>query len=186
MALIDGFGREITYLRMSVTDRCDFRCVYCMAEEMEFLPRAKVLTLEEMAEIGEAFVELGIEKIRLTGGEPLIRRNMMKVVSSLGRLPSLKELTITTNGSQLEKMASQLCESGVRRINVSLDSLQADKFKRLTRIGDLDVVLKGIAAAKQAGFERIKLNAVILKGRNDDEVVDLLDYALENGLDISF
>lgn len=186
MALIDGFGREITYLRMSVTDRCDFRCVYCMAEEMEFLPRARVLTLEEMSEIGAAFVELGIEKIRLTGGEPLIRRNMESMVGSLGSLDGLKELTITTNGSQLQQKAQQLSDAGVKRINVSLDSLEADKFKRLTRTGDLETVLKGIEAAKSAGFERIKLNAVILKGRNDNEVIDLLDYALENGLDISF
>jgi GTP 3',8-cyclase len=186
MALIDGFGREITYLRMSVTDRCDFRCVYCMAEEMEFLPRAQVLTLEEMTEIGTAFVELGIEKIRLTGGEPLIRRNMESMVASIGSLPGLKELTITTNGSQLQKKAQKLSDAGIKRINVSLDSLEEDKFKRLTRTGDLNTVLKGIEAAKSAGFERIKLNAVILRGRNDNEVVDLLDYALENGLDISF
>jgi cyclic pyranopterin phosphate synthase len=186
VALIDGFGRKITYLRMSVTDRCDFRCVYCMAEDMEFLPRARVLTLEEMTEIGKAFVELGIEKIRLTGGEPLIRRNMESMVASLGNMPGLKELTITTNGSQLQQKAQRLSEAGVKRINVSLDSLETDKFKRLTRTGDLNTVLKGIEAAKNAGFERIKLNAVILKGRNDNEVVDLLEYALDNSLDISF
>lgn len=186
MALIDGFGRKITYLRMSVTDRCDFRCVYCMAEEMEFLPRAQILTLEEMTEIGTVFVELGIEKIRLTGGEPLIRRNMESMAASLGSLPGLKELTISTNGSHLEQKAQHLKDAGIKRINVSLDSLDADKFKRLTRIGNLNTVLQGIEAAKKVGFERIKLNAVILKGRNDNEAVDLLDYALENGLDISY
>ena len=186
MALIDGFGRKITYLRMSVTDRCDFRCVYCMAEDMEFLPRARVLTLEEMTELATAFVELGIEKIRLTGGEPLIRRNMEKTVESIGKLEGLKELTITTNGSQLKQKAARLAASGVKRINVSIDSLDAEKFKKLTRTGDLKTVLEGIEAAKSAGFERIKLNAVILKGRNDNEVVDLLEYALTNGLDISF
>lgn len=184
--LVDKFGREVTYLRMSVTDRCDFRCVYCMSEKMTFLPRAQVLTLEELGTIGRAFSALGVKKIRLTGGEPLIRPNVMKLVTELGRLQGLHELTLTTNGGRLEQMAGDLRRAGVRRINISLDSLQADKFLQLTRIGNLNRVLRGIAAAQAAGFERIKLNAVILKNRNDDEVIDLLEYALERGLDISY
>lgn len=184
--LVDKFGREVTYLRMSVTDRCDFRCVYCMSEKMTFLPRAQVLTLEELSTIGHAFADLGVKKIRLTGGEPLIRPNVMKLVNELGRLRGLHELTLTTNGGRLEQMAGDLRRAGVRRINISLDSLQAVKFRQLTRSGDLDRVLRGIAAAQAAGFERIKLNAVILKNRNDDEVMNLLEFALERGLDISY
>jgi cyclic pyranopterin phosphate synthase len=184
--LIDRFGRHVTYVRLSVTDRCDFRCVYCMSEKMTFLPRAKVLTLEEIASLGRAFVDLGVEKIRLTGGEPLVRKNVLKLFQELGALPGLKELTLTTNGSQLPKMANALCDAGVKRINISLDSLQAPRFKRLTRVGELDTVLKGIDAALGAGFQRIKLNAVILKNRNDDEINDLVQFAVERGIDISF
>lgn len=183
--LIDRYGRTVDYVRISVTDRCDFRCVYCMAEEMAFLPRAQVLTLEELAFIGRAFVELGVQKIRITGGEPLVRRNVIRLFRDLGALP-LRELVLTTNGSQLPRMAQDLKDAGVRRVNISLDSLRADRFRRITRVGDLDQVLAGIAAARGVGFERIKINSVILRHRNDDEVVDLVRYASERGMDISF
>ncbi|MCB1807314.1 MAG: GTP 3',8-cyclase MoaA, partial [Candidatus Competibacteraceae bacterium] len=172
--LIDRFQRRVTYVRLSVTDRCDFRCVYCMAEDMTFLPRAKVLTLEELAQVGRAFTELGVNKIRLTGGEPLVRNNVMWLFEQLGALPGLQELVLTTNGSQLPRYAQGLRDAGVKRINISLDSLRPDRFKKLTRVGELDKVLAGIKAAQQAGFESIKINAVILKKRNDDEVVDLV------------
>ena len=185
-ALIDGFNREITYVRMSVTDRCDFRCVYCMAEKMQFIPRQQILTLEEIARIGQAFTNLGVTKIRLTGGEPLVRNNIMSLVHDLSSLDGLKELVLTTNGSQLSTYAKPLREAGIRRINISLDSLQADRFKALTRTGELSDVVKGIDAACQAGFERIKLNAVILKGRNDDEINELVAFACERGIDMAF
>lgn len=185
-ALIDPFGRVVDYVRMSVTDRCDFRCIYCMAEEMTFLPRERLLTLEEMAFLGQAFVELGVKKIRLTGGEPLVRRNVISLVQDLGQLNGLNELLITTNGSQLPDMAQQLADAGVNRINVSLDSLQPERFKSLTRVGKLDRVLKGIESAQRAGIERIKLNAVIVRNQNDDEILDLVNFALDQQLDISF
>lgn len=185
-ALIDRFGRHVTYVRISVTDRCDFRCVYCMAEEMEFVPRAQLLTLEELAEITSVFIELGVGKIRITGGEPLIRRNVIKLFRDIGRLPGLRELVLTTNGSQLARMATELKEAGVKRINISLDSLDPEKFHRITRTGDLAVVLAGIDAALAAGFDRIKLNAVILKNRNHDEIIDLVRFAIDRGIDISF
>ena len=184
--LIDRFGRTVNYVRISVTDRCDFRCVYCMAEEMEFLPRARLLTLEELAWIGRAFVELGVNKIRITGGEPLVRRNIIKLFRDLGRLQGLRELVITTNGSQLSRMARPLKEAGVRRVNISLDSLDPDRFRRITRVGDLGKVMAGIDATLEAGFDRVKLNAVILKNRNHDEVVALVRYAGRHGMDISF
>jgi GTP 3',8-cyclase len=184
--LVDRFGRVVDYVRISVTDRCDFRCVYCMDEQMEFLPRARILTLEELALIGRAFVELGVRKIRLTGGEPLVRQNVLKLMQDLGRLPGLRELVLTTNGSQLGHMAHDIRAAGVRRINISLDSLDADRFRRLTRTGDLNQVLAGIEAARNAGFENIKLNAVILKGRNEDEVIPLVEFASSKGMDISF
>ncbi len=184
--LIDRFGREVTYLRISVTDRCDFRCVYCMSEDMTFLPKEQVLTLEELAFIGETFVDLGVKKIRLTGGEPLVRHNVQQLFRHLGALENLDELTFTTNGSHLSQYATELKESGVKRINISLDSLKADRFKELTRIGKLEKVLEGIDSAIANGFDRIKLNAVILSGRNDDEVLSLLRYALGRGLDISY
>lgn len=183
--LVDRYGRTVDYVRISVTDRCDFRCVYCMAEEMAFLPRAQVLTLEELAFIGRAFVELGVRKIRLTGGEPLVRRNVIQLFRDLGGLP-LRELVLTTNGSQLPRMAQELKDAGVRRINISLDSLRPDRFRQITRVGDLDQVLAGIEAARRVGFERIKINSVILRHRNDDEVVDLVRYASARGMDISF
>ena len=185
-SLVDPFGRVVDYVRLSVTDRCDFRCVYCMAEEMTFLPREKLLTLEEMAFLGQAFVELGVNKIRLTGGEPLIRSNVLSLTRKLGQLDRLNELLITTNGSKLGEMAQELADSGVNRINVSLDSLHQDRFKAITRFGKLGKVLTGIQAAQQAGIERIKLNAVIVRGQNDDEIVDLVNYAREQQLDISF
>lgn len=184
--LIDRFDRQVDYVRVSVTDRCDFRCVYCMAEEMTFVPRAQVLTLEELELVARAFVSLGVKKIRLTGGEPLIRHNITSLVSQIGQLEGLNELNLTTNGSQLTKYSKQLREFGVNRINISIDSLKQDRFKRITRTGELSQVLDGIDAAIEAGFDKIKLNAVILKGRNEDEVLDLVDFAVDKGVDISF
>jgi len=184
--LVDRFGRRVDYVRLSVTDRCDFRCVYCMAEDMEFLPRNEILSLEEILSAAEAFVSLGVRKIRLTGGEPLVRQNILWLVERIARLPGLQQLVLTTNGSRLAKMAAPLRDAGVKRINVSLDSLQPQRFRELTRTGKLEDVLAGIAAAQRAGFERLKLNAVILRGRNDDEVLDLVDYARRNAVDISF
>jgi cyclic pyranopterin phosphate synthase len=157
-----------------------------MSENMTFLPRARILTLEELAELGAAFSELGVHKIRITGGEPLVRQNVLWLLQRLGRLPGLKELVLTTNGSHLEKYATALKEAGVRRINISLDSLRPERFRRITRVGDLGKVRRGIRAAQAAGFERTKLNAVILKNRNHDEVVDLVQFAVDNELDISF
>ena len=184
--LIDRFNRQVTYVRLSVTDRCDFRCVYCMAEEMTFVPRSEILTLEELEWVAQAFVGLGVSKIRLTGGEPLIRHNILSLFNQLGKLDGLEDLTLTTNGSQLDKYAEQLRHAGVKRINISLDSLQADRFKRITRKGDLSQVLKGIDTAIATGFEKIKLNAVILKGRNKDEIVDLVNFARDKQIDLSF
>lgn len=184
--LIDRFGRRIDYVRLSVTDRCDFRCVYCMEEKMQFLPRAQLLTLEENLQLLSSFVAMGVSKLRITGGEPLVRRNVMWLFERLGELSGLRELTLTTNGSQLEKMAAGLAAAGVSRINISLDSLQAQRFKRLTRTGDLSKVLRGIDAALAAGFKRLKLNAVLLRGRNDDEAGALVRFAVERGMDISF
>jgi len=186
MALVDPFGREISYLRLSVTDRCDFRCVYCMAEDMTFLPRAQVLTLEESVTIARAFAELGVDKIRLTGGEPLIRKDAHTLVKKLKQIPQLKQLLLTTNGSQLRKFASSLYQDGLDRINISLDTLRPERFKALSRVGNLETVLDGIKAAQEAGFSNIKLNAVILKNRNADEVIDLTEFALNNDLDIAF
>ncbi|MFP4603649.1 MAG: GTP 3',8-cyclase MoaA, partial [Halochromatium sp.] len=185
-ALIDRFGRQVTYVRLSVTDRCDLRCVYCMAEEMTFLPRAQVLTLEEIARLGRCFTELGVTKLRVSGGEPLVRRDVMTLFAALGPLPGLKDLTLTTNATQLPRFAPQLKATGVTRVNISLDSLRPERFRAITRKGDLAQVLAGIDAARAAGFERIKLNSVILQHRNHDEVTDLVDFALERGLDITF
>lgn len=184
--LIDKFGRTIDYLRISVTDRCDFRCVYCMEEEMEFVPRAKLLTLEEITTVARAFTELGVSKIRITGGEPLVRRNILKLFEDIGRLPDLKELVTTTNGSQLPQLAVGLKQAGVKRINISLDSLDAEKFRRITRVGELAKVLAGIDAAQSAGFDKIKINSVILKNRNHEEVTDLVRFASSRGMDLSF
>lgn len=184
--LIDRFDRHVHYVRISVTDRCDFRCVYCMSENMTFLPRAQILSLEELLQVARAFVELGVTKIRLTGGEPLVRQNVLWLAREIGRLPGLHELVLTTNGSQLEHMAASLRAANLRRINISLDSLDPERFRRITRVGDLGKVLRGIEAARRAGFKRLKLNTVILKGRNHDEVGALTQFAIDRGMDISF
>lgn len=184
--LVDSFGRQVRYLRLSVTDRCNLRCTYCMAEDMVFLPKSRVLSLEEMLAVGQAFVELGVEKIRLTGGEPLVRNGIEELAQGLGQLAGLRELVMTTNGVLLNKFAKPLQQAGVQRLNISIDSLQPEKFKKLSRFGVLDDVLLGIDAAINAGFKRIKLNAVVLKGVNDDEVVGLTRFAVDRGLDISF
>jgi cyclic pyranopterin phosphate synthase len=184
--LMDRFGRQVTYVRMSVTDRCDFRCVYCMSERMTFIPRAQLLTLEEMATLGQAFTELGVRKLRITGGEPLVRRNVVSLFQQLGQLPGLEELTLTTNGSRLESLARPLRDAGVKRINISLDSLDPRRFRSITRFGDLNRVLRGIEAARTVGFERIKLNTVAIRDRGDGEVLGLLDFVLARGLDITF
>ena len=184
--LIDSFGREINYARLSVTDRCDFRCVYCMAEKMTFVPKKDVLSLEELYQTATALIASGIRKIRLTGGEPLIRNDIMWLIKKISRLEGLEELTLTTNGSQLVKYAEQLKACGVRRINISLDTLDADKFQTITRTGKLQPVLDGIDAAIDAGFESIKLNSVILKNRNDDEIIPLINFAKKRSIDIAF
>ena len=186
MNLQDGFGRQIDYLRMSVTDRCDFRCVYCMAKTMTFLPRQQVLTLEELQRLATLFVGMGVRKIRLTGGEPLIRPGIVDLCRNIAALPGLRELVMTSNGSQLGRLARPLVEAGVKRMNISLDSLDPQKFRAITRIGDLDQVLNGIESARDAGFERIKLNCVVMKGRNFDEVPALVQYAIDQRIDISF
>ena len=185
--LVDPFGRAITYLRVSVTDRCDFRCVYCMAENMSFLPKAEVLTLEEIDRLCSAFVARGVRKLRLTGGEPLVRRGIMTLVTSLSRhlrSGALDELTLTTNGSQLAKYADGLAAAGIRRINVSLDTLDAEKFRAITRWGSLDQVLAGIDAAQTAGL-KVKINTVALKGVNDDEFPQLIAWAHGRGMDLT-
>jgi len=184
--LIDDFGRQVDYVRISVTDRCDFRCVYCMAEEMTFLPRESIMSLEEIALVARAFVELGVSRIRLTGGEPLVRRGLVDNLHHIGRLKGLDELLITTNGSQLVRHAKALKEAGVKRLNVSLDSLDEAKFKAMTRTGKLPQVLQGINAAIEEGFERVKINAVVMRGSNDDEVLDLVEFARDKGIDIAF
>ena len=186
-ALIDPFNRAITYLRVSVTDRCDFRCVYCMSEHMTFLPKADLLSLEELDRLCSAFVAKGVTKLRLTGGEPLVRRGIMTLVSSLSRhltTGALHELTLTTNGSQLQRYASELKANGIERINVSLDTLDADKFRAITRWGDLGIVMAGIDAAQAAGL-KVKINAVALKGVNEDEIASLLEWAHGRGMDFT-
>ena len=184
--LTDRYGRHVDYVRMSVTDRCDFRCVYCMAEDMTFAPKPEVLTLEELQQVATAFVDLGVKKIRLTGGEPLVRNNVLSLVEGLGALPGLEQLVLTSNGSQLHRLAGELKRLGVKRINISLDSLNARKFRQLTRFGNLDQVIAGIDAAVAAGFDGIRLNAVILKGRNENEVIDLVEFARLRDIDIAF
>ncbi|HTN31458.1 MAG TPA: GTP 3',8-cyclase MoaA [Pseudomonas sp.] len=185
-ALQDGYGRGIEYLRLSVTDRCDFRCVYCMAEDMTFLPRQQVLTLEEIHRVAALFVANGTRKIRLTGGEPLVRQGIVGLCEKIAALPGLRELVMTTNGSQLTRMAKPLADAGVQRLNISLDSLDAQRFRAITRNGDLQQVQAGIEAARDAGFARIKLNTVAMKGRNVDEIPALVAYAMDRGLDITF
>jgi cyclic pyranopterin phosphate synthase len=185
--VVDPFGRAITYLRVSVTDRCDFRCVYCMAEDMSFLPKADILTLEELDRACSAFVRMGVRKLRLTGGEPLVRRNVMSLVRSLSRhlrAGALEELTLTTNGSQLPRFAQELADCGVRRVNVSLDTLDPARFEAVTRWGRLDRVLEGIAAAKAAGLA-VKVNAVALRGVNDGEFDRLIRWCGEEGHDLT-
>lgn len=184
--LVDPFGRRITYLRLSVTDRCDFRCTYCMSEDMVFTPREQILTLEELYTVADAFIGLGVKRIRITGGEPLVRKNLLSLLRRLGERSELEDLSITTNGSQLSLMANDLRAAGVTRLNVSLDSLQRERFADFTRRDKLDQVLAGIDAAVAAGFKRIKLNSVVQTGRNDDEVLALVEYAMSRGLDISF
>jgi len=186
-ALIDPFGRDISYLRVSVTDRCDFRCVYCMAEHMSFLPKADLLSLEELDRLCSAFVTRGVRKLRLTGGEPLVRRGIMTLFESLSRhlaSAQLDELTLTTNGSQLAKYAAELKAHGVRRINVSLDTLDPEKFRAITRWGSLDDVLAGIDAARNAGL-KIKINTVALKGVNEEELPHLVEWAHGRGMDLT-
>jgi cyclic pyranopterin phosphate synthase len=185
--MIDPFGRGISYVRVSVTDRCDFRCVYCMAEDMTFLPKKDLLTLEELDRLCSAFVDLGVRKIRLTGGEPLVRRNIMSLVQSLGRhvrAGTLDELTVTTNGSQLERFAGELREFGVRRVNISLDTLDPARFQAITRWGKYDKVMAGIAAAKAAGLE-VKINMVALKGVNEDELDRMISWCGAEGFDLT-
>lgn len=184
--LIDSFDRRISYLRLSVTDRCDFRCQYCMAETMEFLPRAQVLTIEELIRTARLFTELGVSKIRVTGGEPLIRRGVDELFAGLGELPGLETLALTTNGSQLAAQATHLRDAGVSSVNISLDSLDPSRFHAITRIGHLDAVLKGIDTAIAAGFERIRLNAVILDGLNRDETLSLTRFAIDKNIHIAF
>ncbi|MEQ8504284.1 MAG: GTP 3',8-cyclase MoaA [Rhodospirillales bacterium] len=185
--MIDPFGRAVTYLRVSVTDRCDFRCVYCMAEDMTFLPKAEILSLEELDRLCSAFVRKGVKKLRLTGGEPLVRRNIMSLIKSLGRhlkTGDLEELTLTSNGSQLARFADELVDAGVRRINVSLDTLDADRFEAITRWGKLDKVLDGIDAARKAGLH-VKINTVALKNFNEDELDRMIEYCGENAFDMT-
>jgi GTP 3',8-cyclase len=186
--LIDPFGRAITYVRVSVTDRCDFRCVYCMSEDMSFLPKRDLLTLEELDRLCSAFVARGTRKLRITGGEPLVRRGIMTLFQSLARhleTGRLEELTLTTNGSQLARYAKDLAACGVKRINLSLDTLDPDRFRAITRWGDLTKVLQGLDAAQEAGL-RVKINAVALRDGNDDEFVRLIEWAHGRGCDLTF
>jgi cyclic pyranopterin phosphate synthase len=186
--MIDPFGRAVSYLRMSVTDRCDFRCVYCMSENMTFLPKAQILSLEELDRVCSAFVRLGVKKLRMTGGEPLVRRDIMTLFRSLSRhldTGALEELTLTTNGSQLTRFAGELADLGMKRINVSLDTLNPDKFAAITRWGKFDKVMAGLDAAKAAGL-RVKINTVALKGVNDDEFHRLVEWCGEEGFDLTF
>ena len=185
--MIDPFGRHISYLRVSVTDRCDFRCVYCMSENMTFLPKKDILTLEELDRLCSVFIEKGVKKLRLTGGEPLVRRNIMSLFESLSRhlkSGALEELTLTTNGSQLEKYASQLVDHGVKRINVSADTIDAQKFKDITRWGDLSKVMAGIKAAQAAGLQ-IKINMVTLRNFNEDEIAPMMEWCHGEGMDLT-
>jgi cyclic pyranopterin phosphate synthase len=185
--LIDGFGRRISYVRLSVTDRCDFRCTYCMPLDMQFLPKSEVLTLEELEQVAAAFIARGVTRLRLTGGEPLVRKGFIDLATALGRHlgHGLEELTLTTNGSQLARYAAPLAAAGVRRINVSLDSLDADRFRRITRKGDLAPVLEGIAAARDAGL-KVKINMVALKDLNDDEILPMAAWCAAHGHDLTF
>jgi cyclic pyranopterin phosphate synthase len=184
--LVDRFGRHVTYLRLSVTDRCNFRCVYCMSKDTVFVPRSRLLTLEETERIARAFCELGVTKIRITGGEPLVRRNILWLFEHLRQIPQLRSLVLTTNGSLLTRYARDLKAAGVNGINISLDSLDPARFRRITRTGDLHTVLAGIDATLAAGFDRVKLNCVVMKHRNHDETLALTRFAATRGMDISF
>ena len=185
--LVDPFQRKISYVRISVTDRCDFRCTYCMSEEMQFLPKKDLLSLEELERLSNVLIELGVKKIRITGGEPLVRKNILHLISGVGKKigKGLEELTVTTNGSQLERYAKDLFKNGVKRINISLDTLDKNKFKLITRIGDFNKVIRGINAAKEAGM-KIKINAVALKGINDNEILNLVNWCGENKFGLTF
>jgi len=186
-AMIDPFGRAVTYLRVSVTDRCDFRCTYCMSEHMTFLPKKDLLTLEELDRVCTAFIEKGVRKLRLTGGEPLVRKNIMELIRGLGRhikTGALDELTLTTNGSQLPRFAGQLYDAGVRRINISIDTLDPDKFREITRWGELSRVLEGVRAAQDAGL-KVKINAVALKDFNEHEIPGMLEWAHNQNMDLT-
>lgn len=185
--LVDPFGRHVSYLRVSVTDRCDLRCVYCMSEHMEFLPKRELLTLEELDRVCSAFIGRGVRKLRLTGGEPLVRRDLMKLIASLSRhlqSGALEELTLTTNGTLLERFAPELAGHGVRRLNVSIDSLDPERFRAITRRGDLAQILRGLDAARRAGL-RIKINAVALKGVNEDELIPMMEWAHGEDMDMT-
>lgn len=186
MQLTDQFNRKINYIRISVTDRCDFRCIYCMSEQMKFLPKKELLTLEEINRIASIFISMGVEKIRITGGEPLVRKNIDTLFNNLSKNKDLKELTLTTNASQLMKKAEMLKASGIERINISLDSLNPLNFKKMTRTGDLSNVLDGIEHAINIGLKQIKLNTVIMRGINDHEIFDLVEFAIKKNIDISF
>lgn len=184
--LIDPFGRTIEYLRLSVTDRCDLRCSYCMSEDVEFLPRQDILSFEEILRLANSFAQLGVTKIRITGGEPLMRKKLPELISSIKAIEGIEEVLMTTNGTLLKQYAKPLFEAGLSRLNISLDTLKADRFHKLTRRDRLQVVLEGIAEAKKYAFDGIKLNAVVMKGMNDDEVIDLTDFAIANDIDITF
>ena len=184
--LVDQFGRKVDYIRLSITDRCDFRCQYCMAEDMTFLPRHEVLSLEECSRLIKVFVLLGVTKVRITGGEPLVRKNALWLFEEIGQLKGLNDLVLTTNGSQLEKHALRLYNAGVKRVNISVDSLNHERFKRITRTGDLNKVLAGINEAIATGFKAIKLNTVLMRGINDDETEQLVQFAIDKKIDISF
>ncbi|GAB3130103.1 GTP 3',8-cyclase MoaA [Novispirillum itersonii] len=186
--MIDPFGRNVTYLRVSVTDRCDLRCTYCMAEDMTFLPKADLLSLEELEQVCGTFIDAGVEKLRITGGEPLVRKNVMSLFRALGKRLNgggLQELTLTTNGTQLARFAQELADCGLKRINVSLDTLHPDRFRTVTRWGDIDAVHKGLKAAQQAGLA-VKINAVALRGFNDDEFDTMVRWCGEEGFDLTF
>lgn len=185
-ALIDPFGRKIDYLRISVTDRCDFRCTYCMDEDVTFLSRNQILSLEEIVYVAKTFISMGTKRIRITGGEPLVRKNILWAIEQIAQTKGLEELTITTNGSQLYKMAQSLLDAGVSRINISLDTLKAERFHALTRRDKFQQVIRGIDAVCQLPFKRLKINSVMLKQHNDDELFDLARFALERKMDISF
>ncbi|MFP4147547.1 MAG: GTP 3',8-cyclase MoaA [Halorhodospira sp.] len=184
--LVDPCGRPVTYLRLSVTDRCDLRCIYCVSERVTFAPRAHILSLEELELVARAFVRLGVRKIRITGGEPLVRRGVLGLLERLGGVPGLEELVMTTNGAQLARSAQRLSEAGVSRVNISLDTLRPERFRRIAGAARLGRVLAGIEAAREAGFERVRINCLAMRGRNEDEIPRLVGYAVERGLDIAF